>query len=101
MTIQMEEIAGKLAELYRRYSYEDKARHFESLEALIIEADGSPAVQKEIARNVLGDYRGMDSLNDQLIMVDGKIDHEASSQLDRLMGDLRSVATDIATRRTG
>lgn len=96
----MGEIAGALAELYRQCSYGDMARQFESLGALIIGADGRPNVQKEIARNVLSDYRGMGSLNDQVIMVDGKVDYEASGQLDRLLRNLRSLAIDIATRRT-
>ena len=100
MTIQMEEIAEKLAGLYRQYSYMDMAAHFEALSSLIAEADGRPMVQKEIAINVLGDFRGMDSLNDQIIMVNGEADYEASGRLGRLLGNLRSLAVDMATSKT-
>lgn len=100
MTKQMEEIVSELVALYRQFSYDDMARYFEAVRAEIAEGEGNSILQKDTARGILSAYRGMGSLNDQVIMVHGKVDYEASSRLDRLLTDLRSLAIEIATRRT-
>jgi hypothetical protein len=97
MTSRLEHITAELAALLERYSYESEARFFEGVLSAIRETGGFAEAQKDIARDILSAYRGMGSLNDLVIMVDGKVDSQVNDHLAKLLRELRSVAIDVAT----
>jgi hypothetical protein len=101
MTSRLEHLTAELAALLERYSYESEARFFEGVLSAIRETDNSPEAQKDIARDILSAYRGMGSLNDLVIMVDGKVDGQVNDRLHKLLRELRTVAIDVATGSTG
>jgi hypothetical protein len=101
MTSRLEHLTAELAALFERYSYESEARFFEGVLSAIRETDNSPEAQKDIARDKLSAYRGMGSLNDLVIMVDGKVDGQVNDHLVKLLRELRTVAIDVATGSTG
>lgn len=96
---RLRQITAELAALYEEYSYDDMARYFKSVLAMVIEAEGRPAVCKDVARDILSAYRGMGSLNDQVIMHNGVVAYEANGRLNKLLRELHSVAVELATRR--
>jgi hypothetical protein len=94
---QLANITAELAVVLGRYSYESEARFFEGVLSAIRETENLPGAQKDIARDILSAYRGMGSLNDLVIMVDGKADPQINDHVAKLLRDLRTVAIDVAT----
>ncbi|MDR6637640.1 DUF6966 domain-containing protein [Paenarthrobacter nitroguajacolicus] len=102
MTSRLEPVTEELAALMRQFSYEPEARFFEGMLWELRAAENSPDVRKDIARDILSTFRGMGSLNDLVIMVDGKAEGEVNNQLTKLLRGLRAVAIDVvATGRSG
>lgn len=101
MTSRLEQIPAELAALLGRYSYESETRFFEGIVSAIRETDSLPEAQKDIARDILSAYRGMGSLNDLVIMVDGKVDSQVNDLLCKLLRELKTVAIDVATGSAG
>lgn len=101
MTSRLEHLTVELTELLERHSYESEARFLEGVLSAIHEADGFPEAQKDIARDILSAYRGMGSLNDLIIMVDGKVDSQVNDHLVKLLRELRAVAINVATGSAG
>lgn len=101
MTSRLEHLAVELMELLERHSYESEARFLEAVLSALRETDGFPEAQKDIARDILSAYRGMGSLNDLVIMVDGKVDSQVNDRLVKLLRELRTVAIDVATGSAG
>ena len=97
MTSSLERITAELATLLRGYSYEPEAGFFEEVLVALRETNSLPAGQREIARDILSAYGGMGSLNDLVIMVDGKADSEVNGHLEKLLRELRIVAIEVAT----
>lgn len=96
---RLRQITAELAALYDEYSDGDVARYFKSVLAMVIGAGGSPAVVKDVARDILSAYRGMGSLNDQVIMHNGVVVDEANGRLNKLLRELHTVAVELATGR--
>lgn len=101
MTSGLEHIPAELAALLGRYSYESEARFFEEIVSAVRETENLPEAQKDIARDILSAYRGMGSLNDLVIMVDGKVDSQVNEHLHKLLRELKTLAIDVATGSAG
>jgi hypothetical protein len=101
MTSRLEHITAELAALLERYACESEARFFEGVLSAIRETNGFPEVQKDIARDILSAYRGMGSLNDLVILIDGKVDSRVNDRLVELLRKFRTVAIDLATGSIG
>ena len=100
MTSRFEHITAELAALLERYSYASEARFFEGVLSAFRAGGGFPDVRGDIARDVLSAYGGMGSLNDLVIMVDGKVDSQVNDHLYKLLRELRTMAIDVATGST-
>jgi hypothetical protein len=55
--------------------------------------------QKEVARDILSAYRGIGSLNDVVIIVEGKADIETNDRVPTLLRELRAVADNSCVHR--
>lgn len=97
MTSSLEQITAELATVFRSFSYEPEAGFFEGMLSALRASSSFPGGQKEVARDILSAYRGMGSLNDVVVMVDGTADVEVNDRVAKLLRELRAAAIEVAT----
>lgn len=95
----MEQITAELASISKHWSSELEAKSFKGMLSALRATSSFPEGQKELARDILSADRGMGSLNDVVIMVDGKANIEVNDHVAKLLRKLRAVAIEVATGR--
>jgi hypothetical protein len=81
MSSSLELITAELATILRRFSHEPEAGFFEGMLSALRAITSSSEGQKEVARDIPAAYRGMDTLDDVVIMLDGTADIEANDHV--------------------